>query len=140
MPPNNDLTRTESAHGDARANDVRETIPAGAPDAVPVEDPAPPSVGFSPWQIAGALLVAAASDLVGGMVDATVAGVPATIPIDILTAIVLWAVLGRPVVLLVALIAEALPGIGVLPLWTAVVIAIAVMGKIPGRLSGTAPR
>ena len=49
------------------------------------------------------------------------------------SALALWAILGRPVILLVALIAEALPGVGVLPLWTAVVIAIAVTGRIPGR-------
>jgi hypothetical protein len=89
---------------------------------------------FSPWQLAGALLIAGASDVVGGLVDATIAGVPATIPLDMLTALALWAILGRPVILLVALIAEALPGVGVLPLWSAVVIAIAMTGGIPGRM------
>ena len=93
----------------------------------------PPRLAFSAWQLVGALLIAGASDLIGGGIDATVAGVPATIPLDILTALALWAILGRPVILLVALIAEALPGVGVLPLWTAVVIAIAVTGRIPGR-------
>ncbi len=92
-----------------------------------------PRAAFSAWQLVGALLIAGASDLIGGGIDATVAGVPATIPLDILTALALWAMLGRPVILLVALIAEALPGVGVLPLWTAVVIAIAVTGGIPGR-------
>lgn len=140
MAPDSNLTRTEPQQGDAHANEVREAIPAGAPDAVPVADPAPLSAGFSPWRIAGALLVAAASDIAGGAIDATIAGVPATIPLDMLTALVLWAVLGRPVLLLVALIAEALPGIGVLPVWTAVVIAIALTGRIPGRLSGTTRR
>lgn len=93
-----------------------------------------PAAAFSPWQLAGALLVAAASDVAGGLVDSTVAGVPATIPLDIITALALWAVLGRPVLLLVALVAEALPGVGVLPVWTAVVIAIALTGRIPGRI------
>lgn len=89
---------------------------------------------FSAWQLAGALLIAGASDVAGGLVDATVAGVPATIPLDMLTALALWAILGRPVILLVALVAEALPGVGVLPLWSAVVIAIAMTGGIPGRM------
>ena len=104
-------------------------VPIGSPDA------AQPRMAFSPWQLVGALLIAAASDLIGGGIDATVAGVPATIPIDILTALALWAMLGRPVLLLVALIAEALPGIGVLPLWTAVVVAIAMTGGIPSRIA-----
>lgn len=91
-------------------------------------------VRMAPWRIVLALAIAAAADLVSGSIDATMAGVPATIPLDILTALALWAALGRPVVLLVALIAEALPGVGVLPLWTAVVIGIALTGTIPGRL------
>lgn len=93
-----------------------------------------PRPAFAVWQLVGALLIAGASDLVGGALDSTIAGVPATIPLDIITALALWAMLGRPVLLLVALIAEALPGVGVLPLWTAVVVAIAVTGSIPGRL------
>lgn len=102
------------------------------PGQEPTQEPVP-RAAFSAWQLVGALLIAGASDLIGGGIDATVAGVPATIPLDILTALALWAMLGRPVILLVALIAEALPGVGVLPLWTAVVIAIAVTGGIPGR-------
>lgn len=109
---------------------VRDRIPEPAQE--PLQEPAP-SLAFSAWRLVGALLIAGASDLIGGGIDATVAGVPATIPLDILTALALWAILGRPVILLVALIAEALPGVGVLPLWTAVVIAIAVTGGIPGR-------
>jgi hypothetical protein len=109
---------------------VRDRIPEPAQE--PLREPAP-SLAFSAWRLVGALLIAGASDLIGGGIDATVAGVPATIPLDILTALALWAILGRPVILLVALIAEALPGVGVLPLWTAVVIAIAVTGGIPGR-------
>lgn len=101
------------------------------PERVP---PDPQPVSFSPWQLAGALLIAAAADIAGGMIDATIAGVPATIPLDVLTALALWTVLGRPVILLVALVAEALPGVGVLPVWTAVVIAIALTGRVPGRL------
>jgi hypothetical protein len=106
------------------------------PEAVRVEPAAAPQVPqpFSAWQLAGALLIAGAADVVSGLLDATIAGVPATIPLDMLTALALWAILGRPVILLVALIAEALPGVGVLPLWSAVVIAIAMTGGIPGRM------
>ena len=111
--------------GEHAAHGNGTTAPVGA---------APARLAFSAWQLVGALLIAGASDLIGGSIDATVAGVPATIPLDILTALALWAILGRPVLLLVALIAEALPGVGVLPLWTAVVIAIAMTGGIPGRI------
>ena len=115
-------------------------LPASQREAadLPPTGAAPPSdpklASFSPWQLAGALLIAAASDVAGGLIDATVAGVPATIPLDIVTALALWAVLGRPALLLVALVAEALPGVGVLPVWTAVVIAIAITGRVPGRI------
>lgn len=95
------------------------------------DPPAPPA--FSAWQLVGALLVAGASDVVCGLIDATGAGAAATVPLDILTALALWAILGRPVLLIVALVAEALPGVGVLPLWSAVVVAIAMTGGIPGR-------
>lgn len=123
---------------DARAD--RSPLPDD-PAQAPAARPLPPAeqgaarLSFSAWRLAGALLIAGASDLIGGSLDATFAGVPATIPLDILTALSLWAILGRPVILLVALIAEALPGIGVLPLWTAVVVAIAVTGRIPGRVA-----
>lgn len=132
------MVRIGSAGGPARGPGPAPTVPpgtAGQDGGQPSgSTPVPNRLTFSPWQLAGALLIAAASDLIGGGIDATVAGVPATIPIDILTALALWAILGRPVLLLVALIAEALPGVGVLPLWTAVVIAIAMTGGIPGRV------
>lgn len=105
------------------------------PESGAIEASRAPQVtgGFSPWQLVGALLIAAASDIICGAIDATGAGFVATIPLDIITAMALWAVLGRPMLLLVALVAEALPGVGMLPLWSAVVIAIAMTGGIPGR-------
>ncbi|MBU3728668.1 MAG: hypothetical protein FGM37_05395 [Phycisphaerales bacterium] len=111
---------------------MRVTPDLATADRAGQADPRP--LSFSPWQLAGALLIAAASDVAGGLIDSTIAGVPASIPLDIITALALWTVLGRPVLLLVALVAEALPGVGVLPVWTAVVIAIAVTGRIPGRI------
>lgn len=121
-------------HDAARAPAGGESQDPPAAVRVDPSNTAPPRPAFSAWQLAGALLIAGASDVVGGLVDATIAGVPATIPLDMLTALALWAILGRPVLLLVALIAEALPGVGMLPLWSAVVIAIAMTGGIPGRM------
>lgn len=131
-----------TGHGQGGGDPTRQPpvlVPAQARTASQAEDPMPAEnatipVRMAPWRIVLALAIAAAADLVSGSIDATMAGVPATIPLDILTALALWAALGRPVVLLVALIAEALPGVGVLPLWTAVVIGIALTGTIPGRL------
>jgi hypothetical protein len=126
-----DSSQSEQRHAPGAIQPVKDP-----PEAVRVEPAMGPQVPqpFSAWQLAGALLIAGASDVVGGLVDATIAGVPATIPLDMLTALALWAMLGRPVILLVALIAEALPGVGMLPLWSAVVIAIAMTGGIPGRM------
>ena len=121
-----DGMRRERAAPTSEMRDLAPTDRAGQADPRPLS--------FSPWQLAGALLIAAASDVAGGLIDSTIAGVPASIPLDIITALALWTVLGRPVLLLVALVAEALPGVGVLPVWTAVVIAIAVTGRIPGRI------
>jgi len=141
MAQDSDPTHPERASPDAAppeaarrecAAPMRVTPDLATADRAGQADPRP--LSFSPWQLAGALLIAAASDVAGGLIDSTIAGVPASIPLDIITALALWTVLGRPVLLLVALVAEALPGVGVLPVWTAVVIAIAVTGRIPGRI------
>lgn len=117
----------DSSDPPASGNDASEpSVPPAAADASP-------RPSYPAWRVVCALLLAAASDLIGGGIDSTIAGVPATIPLDIATALALWATLGRPALLLVALVAEALPGVGVLPLWTAVVIAIAMTGGVPGR-------
>lgn len=128
-PEPGDITRS-ATKGQAPQPAHGAAAEAPEPGTIPVR--------MAPWRIVLALVIAAAADLVSGSIDATFAGVPATIPLDILTALALWAALGRPVVLLVALIAEALPGVGVLPLWTAVVIGIALTGTVPGRMP--APR
>lgn len=110
-----------------------ERVPEPTSGAIEVSRTPQVTAGFSPWQLVGALLIAGASDIICGAIDATGAGSVATIPLDIITAMALWAVLGRPMILLFALVAEALPLVGVLPLWSAVVIAIAITGGIPGR-------
>ncbi|MBM4111117.1 MAG: hypothetical protein FJ254_07175 [Phycisphaerae bacterium] len=58
---------------------------------------------------------------------------PIVIGIDIVTAVLLWLVLGRPMVLLPVFIAEALPGVSVVPLWTIIACGLAFFGRIPGR-------
>ena len=50
--------------------------------------------------------------------------------LDILTAGLLFLMLGRQWVILPALIAEAIPGLAVFPFWVLVVVSVAVWGKI----------
>ena len=53
--------------------------------------------------------------------------------IDLGTALLLFLILGRRWAILPGLIAEAIPGIGVLPVWILVVISIIVYDYIKGR-------
>ncbi len=62
-----------------------------------------------------ALVVALASDLVGMPLELAP---PLSIGLDVVTALVLWAILGRGWLLLVALVLEAIPGLGLVPFWT----------------------
>src|ERR1700689_1361795 len=66
-----------------------------------------------------ALSVAAASDVVSFW---TVLLPPVQLGIDLVTAAALYVVLGRRWALLPGLIAEAIPGLGVFPVWVLVVI------------------
>lgn len=62
-----------------------------------------------------ALVVALASDLIGMPLELAP---PLSIGLDVVTALVLWAILGRGWLLLVALVLEAIPGLGLVPFWT----------------------
>ena len=62
-----------------------------------------------------ALVVALASDLIGAPLELAP---PISIGLDVVTALVLWAILGRGWLLLVALVLEAIPGVGLVPFWT----------------------
>ena len=74
-----------------------------------------------------ALAVAALSDALA--VVATLAP-PVEWALDLVTALVLFMLLGRRWLLLPALILEAIPGLWVFPFWVLVVGAIAVTGQI----------
>ena len=58
---------------------------------------------------------------------------PVVIVIDVVTAAALYLVLGRPKLLLPVFVAEAIPGVSVVPLWTLVAVGLAFFGRIPGR-------
>src|SRR5215475_9069175 len=80
---------------------------------------------FSKKQLALAFVVAGISDLLGAF--ATLAP-PIGWALDIVTAALLFVVLGWQWLLLPGLALEAIPGVGVVPFWLLVVGAIAVLG------------
>ena len=80
---------------------------------------------FSKKRLALAFVIAGISDLIGAF--ATLAP-PIGWALDIVTAMLLFMVLGRQWLLLPGLALEAIPGVGVVPFWLLVVGAIAVLG------------
>jgi hypothetical protein len=60
----------------------------------------------------------------------------AVLALDVVTAIVLWLLLGRGLVLLLALLLEAVPGLGLFPFWTLAVLGSeALHAAMSGRLA-----
>jgi hypothetical protein len=90
----------------------------------------PLSMPYSWPQRIAAIAIAIVSDIVNAIFTWAP---PIVIGIDVVTAVLLWVVLGRPMVLLPVFIAEALPGVGIVPFWTLVAGGLAFFGRIPGR-------
>jgi hypothetical protein len=80
---------------------------------------------FSVLRLALAFVIAGVSDLVGAFVSLAP---PIGWVVDVVTAALLFIVLGWQWLLLPGLILEAIPGVGVVPFWLLVVGAIAVLG------------
>ena len=76
---------------------------------------------------AGGVAVAIVSDILSAWLEFVP---PVQWILDILTAGLLFLMLGRQWVILPALIAEAIPGLAVFPFWVLVVVSVAVWGKI----------
>ncbi len=81
----------------------------------------PPLKRHSGAKIAIAFGVAAVSDLLSIWVGLAL---PLQWTVDLATAIILFLVLGRRWALLPGLIAEAIPGLGIFPIWLLVVLSI----------------
>jgi len=79
---------------------------------------------------AAAFLVAAVSDFLSFW---TVLAPPMEWLIDLGTALLLFLILGRRWAILPALVAEAIPGVGVFPVWVLVVLSIIVYDDIKVR-------
>ena len=80
---------------------------------------------FSALRLTLAFVIAGASDLIGAF---TSLAPPIGWAVDVVTAALLFVVLGWQWLLLPGLVLEAIPGVGVLPFWLLVVGAIAVLG------------
>ena len=80
---------------------------------------------FSKKQLVLAVVIAGISDLIGAF---TTVAPPIGWAVDIVTAVLLFVVLGWQWLLLPGLALEAIPGVGVVPFWLLVVGAIAVLG------------
>ena len=85
----------------------------------------PKILKFSKKQLALAFAIAAVSDTIGAFATPLP---PIVWVVDVTTALLLFMVLGRQWLLLPGLALEAIPGVGVFPLWLLVVGAIAVVG------------
>jgi hypothetical protein len=81
---------------------------------------------YSRGRLALAMMIACISDLFSVLIEFVP---PLQLVIDLVTALLLFMVLGWRWLLLPALVAEAIPGISVFPVWLLVVISIAVAGN-----------
>ncbi len=95
----------------------------------------------SPWgttnkkRLVMALAVAAISDALS--FGLTVVP-PAQLGVDLVTALLLYLLLGRKWAILPGLVAEAIPGLGIFPFWLLVVGSIGAWGAIRRPQKGTA--
>lgn len=80
------------------------------------------------WKVlALALLIAGVSDVISFAVALIL---PAQLAIDVATAILLFFILGKRWAILPGLIAEAIPGMGIFPVWILVVLSIILYDDI----------
>ncbi|MBZ5643495.1 MAG: hypothetical protein LAO19_12100 [Acidobacteriia bacterium] len=91
-------------------------------EAIPAQTPR-----HSRSRMAIAFGVAAISDFLAMW---TVIAPPLQVALDVVTAIILFLILGRRWALLPGLVAEAIPGMGVFPVWVLVVLSIIIYDGI----------
>lgn len=95
--------------------------------------PAGPTPARSQARYVGAIVVAAASDVLSAVF---VFIPPVEVAIDLLTALTIWWLMGWRWAMLIPLIAEAIPGVAVFPTWFVVVLAL---GAFPRSTEPAAP-
>lgn len=100
-------------------------------EVLPPEDPPRPEAPREPLsrrsRLALAFAIAAVSDLLSVVVEFLP---PAQWVLDVATAGLLFLILGRQWLILPALVAEAVPGLAVMPAWVLVVGSIALWGTV----------
>lgn len=108
------------------------SIETGKVITVPAAAHSEPLKRYSRGKIALAFGVAAVSDVLSIWITFLP---PAQIAVDLLTALALFWLLGRRWALLPGFIAEAIPGLGVFPVWVLVVLSIVLYDgfKKPAR-------
>ena len=109
-----------------------EVLPPEAPIPHGEEPQPPPRLRLSRKRLALAFIVAALADGLSAFLTLTP---PVQWAADLVTAILLFVVLGRQWILLPGLIMEAIPGLYVFPFWVLVVGAVGMWGAAqPKRL------
>src|SRR6266567_2559320 len=103
------------------------SVHSNTPAILASADPIAPSKRPSRARLAIALAVAAVSDFLSFW---TVIATPVQWALDLGTAFILFLILGRRWALLPGLIAEAIPGMGVFPVWILVVLSIVIYDGI----------
>ena len=103
------------------------SLPARQPETLPSANPFAPAMPPSRARIAIAFAAAAVSDVLSIWITFLP---PAQWALDAATALLLFLLLGRRWALLPGLIAEAIPGMGVFPVWVLVVLSIIIYDGI----------
>ena len=106
------------------SNVHRMGIPPREP---PASAPHRKGAGLSTARLTLAFLIAAISD---GVSYGTAWTPPIQLAVDLVTALFLFVLLGWRWALLPGLIAEAIPGLAVFPVWLLVVTAVAIWGRL----------
>ena len=111
-----------------------DTIPnlsvrTGQPEA-PASQPAIAAKRPSRGRLAAAFAVAAVSDILAVAIEVVP---PLQWVLDFVTALLLFLILGRRWAILPGLVAEAIPGLGVFPVWVLVVLSIYLFDDIKRR-------
>jgi hypothetical protein len=128
VPPNGERRTTRASEGVERAS--ASTRASGNPLTLSGRA-AKGRLQFSKRQIVLAIAIAGISDVLCAFV---IFAPPVVWTADVITALLLFAVLGWHWLLLPGLVLEAIPGFGVIPFWLLVVGAILVWGTARPKL------
>ena len=127
---------------------IQSSDPASTPVRpvrIPREEPpsfgvpgsqAPGLEGLSKRRLAIAFVIAGVSDVISAFFSFAP---PVELPVDFVTALLLFSVLGWRWLLLPGLVMEAVPGLSVFPFWVLVVGAIAVWGTARPKIDRDGP-